>query len=156
MNRAVCTGSFDPVTIGHMDIFKRASKLVDELIICIFHNVRKKSFLDVETRVELIRESLIEFKIENARVDSFSGLVTDYLHRENINVIIRGIRSSAELQYETNEADVIKALDPKIETVFLLTDPKYSFVSSSMVRELKTFGADFKKFVPMCVAEKIS
>ena len=156
MNRAVCTGSFDPVTIGHMDIFKRASKLVDELIICIFHNVRKKSFLDVETRVELIRESLIEFKIENARVDSFSGLVTDYLRRENINVIIRGIRSSAELQYETNEADVIKALDPKIETVFLLTDPKYSFVSSSMVRELKTFGADFKKFVPMCVAEKIS
>ena len=156
MNRAVCTGSFDPVTIGHMDIFKRASKLVDELIICIFHNVRKKSFLDVETRVELIRESLVEFKIENARVDSFSGLVTDYLRRENINVIIRGIRSSAELQYETNEADVIKALDPKIETVFLLTDPKYSFVSSSMVRELKTFGADFKKFVPMCVAEKIS
>lgn len=156
MNRAVCTGSFDPITVGHMDIFKRASKLVDELIICIFHNVRKKSFLDVETRVELIRESLIEFKIENARVDSFSGLVTDYLHRENINVIIRGIRSSAELQYETNEADVIKSLDPTIETVFLLTDPQYSFVSSSMVRELKSFGADFKKFVPKCVAKKIS
>ena len=98
--KAVCTGSFDPITLGHIDIFKRASKIVDELIICIFHNVRKKSFLSVEDRIKLIEESLKEFEIKNARVDSFDGLVTEYMKSQNIQLIIRGIRSPQELQYD--------------------------------------------------------
>lgn len=154
--KAVCTGSFDPITLGHIDIFKRASKIVDELIICIFHNVRKKSFLSVEDRIKLIEESLKEFEIKNARVDSFDGLVTEYMKSQNIQLIIRGIRSPQELQYELNEADVIRKLDPNIETIFLPTDPQFSFVSSSMVRELHAFGASVKDFVPNCLEKFIS
>ena len=110
----------------------------------------------MEDRIKLIEESLKEFEIKNARVDSFDGLVTEYMKSQNIQLIIRGIRSPQELQYELNEADVIRKLDPKIETIFLPTDPQFSFVSSSMVRELHAFGASVKDFVPNCLEKFIS
>ena len=98
MRRAVCSGSFDPVTLGHLDIFERAGRIFDELIICVFHNVKKQPFFSVEERVALLEESTAH--IPNLRVDSFSGLLTDYMKAHQAQVIVRGVRSVADLEYE--------------------------------------------------------
>ena len=154
MTRAVCSGSFDPVTLGHLDIFERAGRIFDELIICVFHNVRKKSFFSVEERVALLKKSTAH--ISNLRVDSFSGLLTDYMKAHEVRVIVRGVRSVADLEYEQNEARMIAHLSADVETVFLLTNPKYSFVSSSGIRELASFGAEVRGLVPECVERAIA
>ena len=154
MHRAVCSGSFDPVTNGHIDIFERASRMFDELMVCVFHNVNKTGFCPVARRVELLREATGH--IANLRVDSFSGLLTDYMHEQAARIIVRGVRSVADLEYEQNEARMISHLDPDIETVFLLTTPKYSFVSSSGIRELAAFGAGVDGLVPQCVERAIA
>ncbi len=153
MKRAVCAGSFDPVTKGHVDIFERAGRMVDELTVCVFHNVKKESFFTVEERVELLRESTEH--ISNVRVDSFSGLLTDYMMAHDIRVIIRGLRSVADFEYEQQSAQTIHHLHPHMETVFLLTDPQYSFVSSSLIRELAWFHGKTGDFVPECVRKAI-
>ena len=153
MTRAVCSGSFDPVTNGHLDIFMRASKMFDELIICVFNNVSKKAFLPVDERVALIAEAMQA--VPNVRVDSFSGLIIDYMHEHDASVIVRGVRSVKDLEYEQNEAYAIRYLEPSIDTVFLLTRPEYSFVSSSGIRELLYFGAPITGLVPECVEQAI-
>ncbi len=154
MRRAVCSGSFDPVTLGHLDIFERASRMFDELIVCVFHNVKKKPFFPVEQRVALLQEAAAH--IPNLRVDSFSGLLTDYMREHGAQIIVRGVRSVADLEYERNEARMIAHLDPEIETVFLLTSMQYSFVSSSGIRELVAFGASVQGLVPACVERAIA
>lgn len=154
MRRAVCSGSFDPVTMGHLDIFERASRMFDELIVCVFHNVKKKPFFPVEQRVALLQEAAAH--IPNLRVDSFSGLLTDYMREHEAQIIVRGVRSVADLEYERNESRMIAHLDPKVETVFLLTSMQYSFVSSSGIRELVTFGASVRGLVPDCVERAIA
>lgn len=153
MRRAVCSGSFDPVTIGHIDIFERASRIFDEIIVCVFHNIKKQSFFPVEQRVELIREAAAH--IPGLRVDSFSGLLTDYMRAHEATTIVRGVRSVADLEYEQNEARMIAHLAPDVETVFLLTSPRYSFVSSSGIRELAAFGASVHGLVPDCVERAV-
>lgn len=153
MKRAVCSGSFDPVTNGHIDIFERASRLADELIICVFANVAKKPFFPVEERCAMIREATRH--IPNARVDSFSGLITDYMKAQGASLIVRGVRSVKDLEYEQNEAYMIRHLEPEIDTVFLLTRPAYSFVSSSGIRELARFGGTVEGLVPACVEQAI-
>ena len=153
MRKAVCSGSFDPVTNGHLDIFERASRMFDEIIVCVFHNVRKPSFLPVEQRVALLEEATGH--IPNLRVAAFSGLLTDYMRECGAKIIVRGIRSVADLEYEQNEARMIAHLSPDIETVFLLTNPKYVFVSSSGVRELAAFGASVRGIVPECVERAV-
>lgn len=154
MKRAVCSGSFDPVTNGHVDIFARASLIFDELIICVFNNLAKQAFLPAEQRVSLIAEAVKD--LPNVRVDSFSGLLTDYMHEHEASVIVRGIRSVKDLEYEQNEAYMIRHLEPAIDTVFLLTKPEYSFVSSSGIRELLHFGAPVTGLVPSCVEKAVS
>jgi len=154
LRRAVCSGSFDPVTLGHLDIFERASRMFDELIVCVFHNVKKKPFFPVEQRVALLQEAAAH--IPNLRVDSFSGLLTDYMREHGAQIIVRGVRSVADLEYERNEARMIAHLDPEIETVFLLTSMQYSFVSSSGIRELVAFGASVQGLVPACVERAIA
>lgn len=153
MRRAVCSGSFDPVTNGHIDIFERASRLADELIICVFENVAKKPFFPVDVRCDLIREAVRH--IPNARVDSFSGLITDYMKGCGAQLIVRGVRSVKDLEYEQNEAYMIRHLEPEVDTVFLLTRPAYSFVSSSGIRELAAFGGSVHGLVPDCVERAI-
>ena len=153
MMRAVCSGSFDPVTNGHIDIFERASTMFDEIIICVFHNVNKQAFFPVEERVRFLREATV--RIENVRVDSFSGLITDYMKAHEAHVIVRGVRSIKDLEYEQNEAYMIRHLEPDIDTVFLLTRPEYSFVSSSGIRELIRFHGDVHGLVPPCVEQAI-
>lgn len=153
MKRAVCSGSFDPVTNGHIDIFNRASLMFDELIICVFNNVAKQPFLPVTRRVELIRESVSD--LPNVRVDSFSGLITEYMLAHDAHIIVRGVRSVKDLEYEQNEAYMVRHLEPAVDTVFLLTRPEYSFVSSSGIRELLHFGGEIHGLVPDNVEQAI-
>ena len=153
MRKAVCSGSFDPVTNGHVDIFERASRMVDELIVCVFHNVRKKPFFPVEERVRLLRESVLH--LPNVRVDSFSGLLTDYMREQGADIIVRGLRSATDFEYEQNSAQMIHRLAPEVETIFLLTSPEYAYVSSSGIRELAVFHADVRGLVPDCVEQAV-
>ena len=149
MKRAVCSGSFDPVTMGHVDVFERASTMFDELIICVFRNVEKKGFFPVERRVQLIEEATAH--LPNVRVMAFDSLITDFMAEQDAKIIVRGVRSVKDLEYEENEAYMIKHLNPEIDTVFLLTRPDLSYVSSSGVREVFRFGGSINGLVPACV-----
>lgn len=153
MRKAVCTGSFDPVTVGHTDIFERAAKLVDELTICIFINRKKRYRFSLEDRLKFLRLSTEH--LSNVRVDHFEGLVTDYMRSIGANVIVRGLRSTADFDHEFNEAQMIKKIEPSIETIFLLTAPEFLFINSSGVRELLSFNADISGLVPRRVEEAI-
>lgn len=153
MTRAVCTGSFDPVTAGHVDIFKRAAKMFDELIVCVFHNVAKKPFFTVEERLAFLEDATKHLK--NVRVSSFSGLITTYMNEIDAHVIVRGVRSVKDLEYEQNEAYMIRHFRLDIDTVFLLTRPEYSFVSSSGVREIIRFGGRLDGLVPDSVIKAV-
>ena len=146
---AVCSGSFDPVTIGHVDIFERASRMFDELVVCVFHNVRKQAFFSIDERRRFLEAATAH--LPNVRVDAFSGLLTEYMQGIGAHIIVRGVRSVKDLEYEENEAHMLHHLDPAVETVFLLTNPACSFVSSSGIRELAAFHGDVHGLVPPCV-----
>ena len=133
MKKAICTGSFDPVTNGHVNIFERAAKLVDELIICVFINETKKYLFNMEERVDLLREATVH--IDNVTVDGYKGLAADYIRENDINLIIRGLRSATDFEYEVNKAQMMRHLLP----------------NSSGVRELAYFGGDVHGLVPECV-----
>ncbi len=149
MKRAICTGSFDPVTNGHVNIFERAAKLVDELIVCVFINETKKYLFNMEERVELLREATVH--IDNVIVDGSKGLAADYIKKNDIQLIIRGLRSATDFEYEVNKAQMMRHLLPNVDTIFLLTAPEFLFISSSGVRELAHFGGDVHGLVPECV-----
>lgn len=149
IRKGICTGSFDPVTNGHINIFERAAKIVDELTVCVFVNKRKIYLFDVEERVKLLQESTKH--IPNIKVDSFDGLVAEYAKLHGINTIIRGLRSTADFETEFNQVQFTKHLSPEIETIFLLTEIKFSFISSSGIRELAKFHGDIGGLVPKCV-----
>ena len=149
MTIALCSGSFDPVTKGHVDIFERAGAMFDSLLVGVFHNIKKQSFFSVEERVKLLQESTRH--IRNLQVVSFDGLLIDYMHKAGAQVIVRGLRSVTDFEYEQNEAQLIKRIAPDIETVFLLSRPEFSYVSSSGVRELARFHGDIRGLVPDCV-----
>lgn len=151
MRRAVCSGSFDPVTNGHIDIFERASKMFDELIICVFNNMHKEGFFPVDERVALIKQATNH--LANVKVAAFSGILTDFMQENKAQIIVRGIRSVKDLEYEENEAYMIRHLAPAVDTVFLLTRPEYSFVSSSGIRELYHFNGTVHGLVPECVEQ---
>ena len=153
MRTAVCSGSFDPVTNGHIDIFERASGMFDEVIVGVFHNIRKQPFFSVEERVGLIREAAQH--IPNLRVSAFSGLLPDYLHEQGAPFIVRGLRSVTDFEYELQQAQMLKHIAPDIETVFLLTRQEYAFVSSSGIRELAAFQGSVRGLVPACVEQAI-
>ena len=149
MIKAVCSGSFDPVTNGHVDIFERASCMFDELIVGVFHNIRKTPFFTVEERLELLAEATRH--IPNLRVGAFEGLLPEYMREVGATVIVRGLRSVTDYEYEQKQEQMLKYIAPDIETVFLLTDPRYSFVSSSGVREIANFHGRVTGLVPECV-----
>jgi pantetheine-phosphate adenylyltransferase len=149
MKKALCTGSFDPVTKGHVNIFERAATIVDELVVCVFVNKRKNSLFTLEERVELLRKSTAH--IPNIKVDFSEGLVADYIKRNDINIVIRGLRSNLDFEYEYNQAQMLNHLVPDANTIFLLTAPEYLFISSSAIRELAQFKGDVHGLVPECV-----
>lgn len=153
MRSAVCPGSFDPVTNGHIDIFERASKMFDILIVAVFHNPNKRPLFEMEERVALLKQATGH--IPNIRIDSFSGLLNDYVRNQNCNVVVRGLRALSDFEYEFQRALLNKKVASEIETVFMMTSSEYSFVSSSGIKELAKFGGDISELVPSCVAKAI-
>lgn len=149
----VCPGSFDPVTNGHIDIFERASKLVDKLIVLIAENPNKNYLFTLEERANLIRQSVAH--IPNIEVDFGEGLLNDYVKSRDSHIIIRGLRALSDFEYEFQRALFSKFLDDDIETVFIMTNNKYSFVSSTGIRELAKFGGKLEGLVPDDVKIKL-
>ena len=153
MKIAICPGSFDPVTYGHLDIIRRSACLVDKLIVAAFLNPTKHYMFTTEERLDMLRETTKD--IPNVEVDAFDGLLNEYAAKKNCHLLIRGLRAFSDFEYEFQRALLLKKIDNDLETVFIMTNAKYSFVSSSGVRELATFGGQLKDLVPECIEERI-
>ena len=153
MKRAVYPGSFDPVTYGHIDIIQRASAMVDKLIIGVLRNSTKTPLFSVEERVNMLRE--VTKGIDNVEICSFDGLLIDFARMTGARIIVRGLRAVTDFEYELQLAQTNKAVYPEIDTLFLVTSVEYSYVSSSVVREVASYNGDISKFVPACVTEKL-
>jgi len=148
---AVYPGSFDPITNGHIDVLKRASKLFNHVIIAVLVNPSKKPFLSVNDRITLIRESIKD--ISNVEVDSFDGLTVDYARQKGANVLIRGLRAVSDFEHEMQMAQINKHLSHDLETIFLVPQAEYNFLSSSLVKEIALLGGDISQLVPHPVNE---
>ncbi len=151
MKIAIYPGSFDPITKGHLDVLKRAADIFDKVIIVVSVNVHKESFLPLKDKLDLIKESCKD--IPNIEVDSFNGLTIEYAKKRNANVIIRGLRAVSDFEYEMQLSQANSALCNEIHTVFLITKPKYNFISSGTVKEIALMNGDVTKFVPEPVAK---
>lgn len=143
---AVVPGSFDPVTFGHLDIIKRGASVFDEIHVVVLNNSSKKPLFSVEERMDLIRQ--VTSSIPNVQVDSFSGLLVDYASSVNANAIVRGLRAVSDFEYEMQITSMNRVLDEKIETFFIMTNNQFSFLSSSIVKEVAKYGGDIAEFVP--------
>ena len=143
---AIYPGSFDPITNGHLDLIKRASKLFDEVIIAITQNANKSSFLSIDQRVDAVNKSITPLK--NTRVLSFDSLLVDFAIEHNAQIIIRGLRAVSDFEYEFQLSGMNKRLNPGIETLFMTPSEEFANISSSLVREIYTLGGDISAFVP--------
>jgi pantetheine-phosphate adenylyltransferase len=150
---AIYPGSFDPVTNGHLDIVKRGLKLFDKIIVAILHNPSKNSFFSVKERMEMLRESLNESG--NTEIDTFQGLLVDYALKRKAHAILRGMRALSDFEYEFEMALMNRRLNRDIQTVFLMTDLKWIFTSSSIIKEVARFGGDFSDMVPAGVHRRL-
>ncbi len=146
MKKAVYPGTFDPVTYGHLDVIKRGSEIFDELIVSIGHNPFKTPIFTVEERMEMLSKNTSE--IQNTKVDCFEGILTDYMEKMQTNIILRGIRTVSDFEYEFQRALTNRVLKTDIETVFIMTSQEYSFLNSSLIKEIVSLGGDISKFVP--------
>lgn len=152
--KALYAGSFDPLTNGHFDIIKRASKLCDELVVGVISNPGKTPLIDIHKRMELIKEATKEYT--NIKVDSFSGLLADYVNDKNYDMVIRGLRSGSDFENEIAMAQMNARLyKGDVETVFLMTCPEYAFLSSSMVKEVASLHGDVEGLVPEAIFHEI-
>ena len=153
--KALYTGSFDPLTNGHYNIIERAAKLYDELTVGIIVNPSKKSMFTLEERELMIRETLKG--LPNVKVGNFSGLLADYVNDNDFNVVVRGLRAAMDFEYEIQMAQMnARLFDEHVETVFLMTDPQYSFLSSSMIKEVHSLGGSIDGLVPDAILEKMN
>jgi pantetheine-phosphate adenylyltransferase len=146
MKSAIYPGSFDPVTLGHMDIIERAAGLFDKLYIGILINRKKTPMFSLEQRIEVLKEATSH--ISNVEVISFEGLLAEYCKENNISAVIRGVRGAMDFDYELPMAQINQRLNPETQTVFLAASPEYSYVSSSAVKELASFGGEYKDMLP--------
>ena len=154
MTTAVYPGMFDPLTNGHVDVIQRASQLFNRVIVAVAVNPNKPAFFSAEQRVTLLKQVVAPFK--NVTVECVSGLIVEFVEKHQGKVIVRGIRTSTDFDYELQMAAMNRQLKPQIETVFLVPSEKYSFVSSSLVRDIASLGGDISEFVPKEVAIEIS
>ena len=152
MRRAVCPGSFDPVTLGHLDIIGRSSLLYDEVVVAVGINVSKKRMFSFEERTDMLREATSLYG--NVRVDSFDGLIVDFCKANGIQVIVKGLRAISDFDYELQMAQMNHGLQG-VETMFMTTNPLYSFLSSSLVKEVATYGGDVSGLVPPTVHHRL-
>lgn len=146
MKKAIYPGSFDPLTLGHLDIIKRSSKIVDELVVGVLHNSAKNSLFSLDERVSMIKEQVKD--MPNVTVSSFDGLLVDYMKKIDATIIIRGLRAVTDFEYELQIAQTNHVENPEVETIFLTTSLQYSYLSSTIVKEFASYGGDISKFVP--------
>ena len=154
MKLAVYPGSFDPVTLGHLDIIVRASKIFDKLIVGVPINPDKHASFSVEERMELLRRATQAEGLTNVEIDKVDGLLADYAKRRGAMVVVKGLRALSDFEYEFQQA-LTKKLNPELETMFLATSAENMFLSSSMVKQVAGFGGDISPFVPACILETI-
>ncbi|MFC3040225.1 pantetheine-phosphate adenylyltransferase [Virgibacillus xinjiangensis] len=151
--KAICPGSFDPITQGHLDIIQRGSKIFDEVVVTVFNNQSKSPLFSVEERMELIKAATSN--IPNVSVDSSDHLLMDYARENQAHAIIRGLRAVSDFEYEMQITSMNRKLDKNIETFFMMTNNQYSFLSSSIVKEIAKYGADVSDLVPQAVEEAL-
>ena len=153
MKRAVYTGSFDPVTYGHLDIIRRSAALVDELIVGVLQNNHKKPLFSLEERVKILLEATKD--MSNVRVEAFTGLSIDFVKKSDAQFLVRGLRAITDFDYELQMAQTNRIMAPDVDTIFLTTSLQYAYLSSSTVKEVAYYGGDISKFVPPEVVRAI-
>lgn len=146
MREAIYPGSFDPVTKGHLDIIERTLEIVEHLTVAVLENPRKQALFSIEERVEML--NLVTARYNNVKVDYFIGLLIDYASQKKTRIIIKGLRAITDFEFEFQMALINRKLNPQIETLFMMTNSKYAYLSSSIVKEIASFGGDIKEFIP--------
>lgn len=152
-NKAIYPGTFDPITNGHIDIIERAASLFDQVIVAVAQNAAKNPVFELETRVELAQQALNHLK--HVQVIGFSGLLIDFAVAHHANIIIRGLRAVSDFEYEFQLAGMNRKLNPQIESIFLTPSEHYTYLSSTLVREIAAFNGDVSPFAPSCVVEAL-
>ena len=153
MSRAIYPGSFDPVTLGHLDIIKRSADIFDEVIVGVLNNTQKTPLFSVTERVNMLNEAVAG--IPNVTVKNFDGLLIDFARDNDINVLVRGLRAVTDFEYELQIAQLNRVMDTSIDTVFLTTSLEYAYLSSSTVKEVAAYGGDISNFVTPYVADEV-
>ncbi len=153
MKSAIYPGSFDPVTLGHLDIIRRSAQLADHLIVGVLNNSTKKPLFSVEERVNMLKE--VTKDLENVEIMSFQGLLVDFAREQNVQVIIRGLRAVTDFEYELAMSQTNRVANSDIDTIFLNTSLKYAYLSSSIVKEMAMYGGDIRKFVPAQIIDRV-
>ena len=153
MTRAIYPGSFDPVTLGHLDIIRRASKTVSELIVGVLNNGGKTPLFTIEERVEMLKE--VTKDLPNVKVMSFSGLLVDFAKHTDSNLVVRGLRAISDFDYELQMAQTNRKMNADVDTMFLATSLEYAYLSSTIMKEVANFGGDLSKFAPREITEAV-
>lgn len=153
MNKAIYPGSFDPVTLGHLDIIERTSKMFDRVIIGVLNNKSKSPLFSVEERVNMLKE--VTSSLPNVEVQSFEGLLIDFVRKNDARVIVRVLRAITDFEYELQMAQTNRVIAPEVDTIFLTTNLRYSYLSSSIVKEIAEFDGEISAFLHPAVAEKV-
>ncbi|AKO93941.1 MULTISPECIES: pantetheine-phosphate adenylyltransferase [Priestia] len=151
---AICPGSFDPVTNGHLDIITRGAKVFDTVYVCILHNSAKKPLFSADERAELLKT--VTSHLPNVKIEIHTGLLMEYAKQKDASAILRGLRAVSDFEYEMQITSVNRVLDDNIETLFMMTNNQYSFLSSSIVKEVAKYGGNISELVPAPVAEALS
>lgn len=153
MKTVICPGSYDPITLGHLDVITRASTLFDKVIVVVLINNKKNYSFSTEERVDLIKKSVSHLK--NVTVDSYDGLLADYAKQHSAYAIVKGLRAMSDFEYEFQMALTNRKLNPEVETLFLTTKSEYMYLSSSMVKQIASMGGDISEFVPSVIHKNI-
>ena len=153
MAKAVYPGSFDPITLGHLDVIRRAARATDKLIIGILRNTKKKPLFSLEERKRMIEDCVSD--IENVTVKVFDGMTVDFARENDANIIVRGLRAVSDFEYEMQMAQTNHTIDPQVDTIFFTTSLEYAFLSSTIVKEVGYYGKDVSHYVPEPVVRKL-
>lgn len=153
MKTGLYAGSFDPITLGHLDVIKRASRFIDHLIVGVFNNSEKTPLFTIDERVNMLEDILKDY--ENVEVATFSGLLVDFARERDVHILIRGLRAVTDFEYEIAMAQTNRVMEPSVDTVFLTTSLEYSYLSSSIVKEIAKNGGELDKFVPQQIIRRI-